>query len=78
VEILDPGNGRVISVEKTGSGSTVVWNPWTTQKMPGDFGPDEYREMICVESGNVKQNALTLGPGESTALTVIVSSRPAS
>jgi D-hexose-6-phosphate mutarotase len=75
IEIVDPGLGRVIRVEKTGSLSTVVWNPWTTQQMPSDFGPDEYREMICVESGNVKQNAVTLAPGESTSLTVIVSSR---
>jgi len=77
VEIVDRALGRVIRVEKTGSSSTVVWNPWTTQKMPGDFGPEEYREMICVESGNVKQNAMTLASGESTSLTVTVSSRTA-
>jgi D-hexose-6-phosphate mutarotase len=75
VEIVDHSLGRVIRVEKTGSLSTVVWNPWTTQKMPGDFGPGEYREMVCVESGNVKQNAVTLAPGESSSLSVTISSR---
>jgi D-hexose-6-phosphate mutarotase len=53
----------------------VVWNPWTTQKLPDDFDPAEYRSMVCVESGNVKQNRLSLAPGETAALKVVLSSR---
>ncbi|MEO8480684.1 MAG: D-hexose-6-phosphate mutarotase [Acidobacteriota bacterium] len=74
VEIHDSSLGRVIRIEKSGSHSTVVWNPWTTQKMPDDFDQAEHRQMVCVESGNVKQNAVMLGPGETTTLTVVVSS----
>jgi len=75
VEIRDEKLQRIIRVEKTGSKSTVVWNPWTTQKMPEDFDQAEHRQMVCVESGNVKQNKLSLAPGNTTALKVVLSSQ---
>ena len=75
VEILDPRIGRRIRVEKQGSASTVIWNPWVTkaQQMP-DFGNEEYSRMVCVESGNVGPNELTIKPGESSSLKVKISS----
>ena len=76
VEIRDENLGRVIHVEKSGSNSTVVWNPWTTQKLPDDFDPAEHKHMVCVESGNVKQNKISLAPGKTSALKVILSSAP--
>jgi D-hexose-6-phosphate mutarotase len=75
VEIRDEKLKRKIRVEKFNSHSTVVWNPWTTQKLPDDFDPAEYKNMVCVESGNVKQNKISLAPGKSTALKVVLSSR---
>jgi D-hexose-6-phosphate mutarotase len=76
VEIRDGKLKRVIRVEKFNSKSTVVWNPWTTQKMPEDWGAGEHFNMVCVESGNVKQNKLSLAPGKSAALKVVLSSAP--
>ncbi len=75
VEILDPILRRKIRVEKSGSASTVVWNPWITrsQQMP-DFGNEEYRQMVCVESGNVSPNKIILPPGKSSVLKVTLSS----
>jgi len=75
VEILDTKLNRKIRIEKTGSASTVVWNPWIAKarQMP-DFGDEEYRQMVCVESGNVATNKLTLPPGESSVLKVKISS----
>ncbi len=75
MEIRDAKFRRTILVEKSGSASTVVWNPWTTQLMP-DFDPAEHRQMVCVESGNVGQNKLSLAPGKTTGLKVALSSRP--
>lgn len=75
VEIRDEKLKRAIRVEKSNSHSTVVWNPWTTQKLPDDFDPAEHRQMVCVESGNVKQNKLSLAPGQTTRLRVILGSR---
>ncbi len=74
VEIRDENLQRTVRVEKFGSHSTVVWNPWTTQKMPDDFDPAEHQNMVCVESGNVKQNKILLAPGKTTALKVVLSS----
>ena len=76
VAIHDEKLQRMIRVEKFNSKSTVVWNPWTTQKLPDDFDPAEHRHMVCVESGNVKQNKILLAPGKTAALKVVLSTGP--
>ncbi len=75
VEILDPRLHRKIRIEKQGSASTVVWNPWIAKSrhMP-DFGDKEYQRMLCVESGNVGAHSITLPPGAVSTLTVKLSS----
>ncbi len=77
IEIRDKSWQRVIRIDKAGSASTVVWNPWSlkAEQMP-DFGSDEYKSMVCVESGNVAKNRLSLGVGESASLKVTLSTRP--
>jgi D-hexose-6-phosphate mutarotase len=77
VEIHDSKLGRRIHIEKSGSLSTVVWNPWVdkSQEMP-DFGGDEFQRMVCVESGNVADNRLTLPAGKSSTLQVELSALP--
>ena len=75
VEIHDPGLGRKIRVEKSGSASTVVWNPWIAKaQQMSDFGNEEYKQMLCVESGNVVNNKVTLPPGKSSVLKVVLGS----
>lgn len=76
VEIHDASLQRTIRVEKFNSQSTVVWNPWTTQKLPDDFDPAEHKNMVCVESGNVKQNKISLAPGKTAAVKVVLHSAP--
>lgn len=73
--IQDPGLGRHIHITKTGSQSTVVWNPWIKRsiEMP-DFGDEEYMEMICVETANALDDALTLAPGERHTMKAVISS----
>jgi D-hexose-6-phosphate mutarotase len=77
VEIHDSKLGRRIRVEKSGSLSTVVWNPWVekAEQMP-DFGGEEFHQMVCVESGNVADNRLTLPAGKSNTLKVEISTLP--
>jgi D-hexose-6-phosphate mutarotase len=77
VEILDSNLKRRVKVEKHGSTSTVLWNPWITksQQMP-DFGNEEYQHMLCVESGNVASNIVRLPPGETSHLSVKLTSSP--
>jgi glucose-6-phosphate 1-epimerase len=64
--VEDAAAGRRIVVEKSGSRATVVWNPWAeaTAKM-ADMEPDGWRGMLCVESANVGESAVTLRPGET-------------
>lgn len=71
VEIADAKLRRVIRVRKSGSLSTVVWNPWI-DKSTGlkDFGDSEYQNMVCVESGNIGKNSVTLVPGDRSTMTV--------
>ncbi|KAI9304232.1 galactose mutarotase-like domain-containing protein [Cunninghamella echinulata] len=53
---LNLGDGSKITIDKSGMKDTVVWNPWIEKaKGMGDFGDDEYKEMICVETGSVAQ-----------------------
>jgi glucose-6-phosphate 1-epimerase len=75
VEIYDAKLRRKITVEKSGSASTVLWNPWikNAQAMT-DFGDDEYLKMVCVESGNVRDSKIPLAPGKSAALKVVLGS----
>ena len=77
VEIHDSKLQRRIRIEKTGSLSTVVWNPWIgkAQQMP-DFGNEEFRQMLCVESGNVGENRITLPAGKSCTMKTEVSVLP--
>jgi glucose-6-phosphate 1-epimerase len=64
---------RRIVVEKSGSDSTVVWNPWIEKTKPlSDMRAEDWRKMLCVESANVRDNAITLAPGASHKLTVSI------
>jgi D-hexose-6-phosphate mutarotase len=77
LELHDPRLGRKIRIEKQGSNSTIVWNPWISrsQQMP-DFGNDEYQRMVCIEVGNVSSNEITLAPGRTSTLTARITSNP--
>lgn len=72
--IHDPGWQREIAIAKTGSHSTVVWNPWIakTAGMP-DMAPDEWRNMVCVETANAADNIRVLESGHSHRLSTHIS-----
>jgi D-hexose-6-phosphate mutarotase len=77
VLIDDPGRKRRIRVAKRGSRSSVVWNPWAEKaaKM-GDFGPDGYLNMVCVESTNADADVVQVPPGGVHRLWVRYSVEP--
>jgi glucose-6-phosphate 1-epimerase len=65
----DPGGGRRIVVEKEGSATTVVWNPWADKaRAMSDLGDDEWRRMICIETANAADDRVTLPPGQRHAM----------
>mgnify|MGYP005841810521 CR=1 FL=1 len=64
--IDDPALSRRIVIEKSGSGNSVVWNPWVAKaKAMPDFGDDEWPGMICVETCNVGPSAVQLPAGRT-------------
>jgi glucose-6-phosphate 1-epimerase len=68
--LRDPGLGRRIVIAKSGAASTIVWNPWPEKAAAmADLGGDNWRPMICVETGNVADNRVTLGPGAEHRMT---------
>jgi D-hexose-6-phosphate mutarotase len=74
--LRDAGLKREIRVEKSGSNSTIIWNPWfdKARKMP-DFGDEEWTGMVCIETANAGSDAVTLQPGQSHTTRAIIQVR---
>ncbi len=69
----DPGWGRRVVVEKSGSNTTVVWNPWIAKaKAMPDFGDEEWPGMLCIETCNVREFGVTLAPGQSHTMGAVI------
>jgi glucose-6-phosphate 1-epimerase len=70
VTVEDPGWRRRIVIGKSGSATTVVWNPWVAKaKAMPDFGDDEWTGMLCVETASAMDGAVSLAPGASHVMT---------
>jgi glucose-6-phosphate 1-epimerase len=70
----DTGSKRQITITKTGSNTTVVWNPWESgaAKLP-DLDSTEWHEFLAVETVNAAANAVTLVPGSQHVMEAHVS-----
>lgn len=68
--ISDEVAHRNIKIAKTGSHSTIVFNPYAD--MP-DLAPWEYHGFVAVETANVDRNAITLAPDEAHTMTATIS-----
>lgn len=74
VHMVDPEDR--ISIVATGSGSTVVWNPWRNKALQlGHFPADGYRHMLCIETANAGADTRALQPGETHRLRARISRR---
>lgn len=75
VSIYDPEWNRTIFIDKTGSQSTVVWNPWIEKSNRiVDLGDDEYRKFVCIEPANALADVYHLAPDASHTLTTKITS----
>jgi len=71
--IHDAKLSRQIHIKKTGSRSTVVWNPWAEKaKAMSDFSDEGYQQMLCIEAANAADDVCTLAPGETHTLSQII------
>ena len=75
--IEDPRGGRRLVVEKSGSDVTVVWNPWIARaKALADLGAEEWPRMLCIETCNAADHAITLRPGARHEMRATIRSEP--
>lgn len=75
--IDDPAWQRRITVDKSGSQTTVVWNPWIEKtKTLADMAPEEWQGMICVETANAADNAVRLEPGGARRMLAQIAVEP--
>lgn len=59
VEIVDAKLNRIISIEKNGSKTTVVWNP---NKDLAEMSKGQYKQFVCVEPANQGDYFVSLQP----------------
>lgn len=65
-QIVDAGVNRTVFLTKSGLPDAVVWNPWIAKaKATGDFGDEEYKEMLCVEPAVAASGPITVKAGQS-------------
>jgi glucose-6-phosphate 1-epimerase len=73
IELEDPVLHRRTRVAKENSRATVVWNPWVEKAHSlSDFADDEWKQMICIETGNVSDFAVDLEPGQQHKMKALV------
>jgi len=71
--IFDAQLLRQIYIKRSGSHTTVVWNPWENKaKAMADFPDGGYRQMVCIETANAVDDVRHLAPGETHTLSQII------
>ena len=74
IELEDPAMHHRTRVTKENSRTTVVWNPWVQKAHSlSDFGDDEWRQMICIETSNVSDFGVDVEPGQQHKMKALVS-----
>ncbi len=64
---------RRLTVEKSSSATTVVWNPWSAKAAGiADLEPDDWRRMVCVETANAADDVVTLAAGQRHVVTAMI------
>ncbi len=75
VRIYDAEWHRDIAIQKSGSRSTVVWNPWIEKSQSmGDLGNENYLHFVCVEAANARSDVYQLAPGDTHTLSTTITS----
>jgi glucose-6-phosphate 1-epimerase len=69
----DPALRRRVVIDKTGSATTVVWNPGSTKAAGiADLEPEDWQRMLCVETANAADDAVALAPGARHVMTATI------
>jgi glucose-6-phosphate 1-epimerase len=72
--LKDHAGKRRVAVAKSGSNTTVVWNPWESGAAKlADMDPTEWHEFVAIETVNAAVDAITLAPGATHTMQAQVS-----
>ena len=73
----DPAGRRVVHIAKSGSQTTVIWNPWTVLTPNfADLAEDSWQHFVCVEAVNAEENRIVLAPGATRTLAMTLKVTP--
>lgn len=76
VIIHDEKNQRQVTATKDNSSSTIIWNPGKEKGAAmTDLLDTETQQFVCAESGNVRDQSITLPPNSSHTLTLTISTQ---
>lgn len=68
---------RKIIINSENTHSYVVWNPWNELvKTFDDIADDEWDQFVCIEPGNVTENAVKLSPGQTHIMRQTIKIQP--
>ena len=68
-EVVLKDRKREISITRSGSHSLVVWNPWIDKaESLGDLPNNAYKDFLCIEAANAREDVYELAPGEEHTL----------
>jgi glucose-6-phosphate 1-epimerase len=74
VLLVDDLSGRTLLIEKSGSPSTVVWNPWVEKSAAlKDLPDDGYLKFCCIEAAIANDKAVIVMPESSYVLSMRIS-----
>ena len=77
VRVLDRKGKRTLVVEKSGSRSTIVWNPWIEKsKRLADLPDEAYFGFLCIEAANAAPDIVSLEAGEEHVLSQKITVQP--
>ena len=64
---------RKVELTQRNSNSLVVWNPWIEKsKQIDDMSNDAYKNMLCLETGNIGRKPLSIEPNETYLYGVVM------
>lgn len=73
VVIEDPAWGRKLIVDKLGSGTTVIWNPWIEKsKRLADLPDEAFHGFLCAEAANASESAVRISAGAQHVIVTTV------
>lgn len=72
VEIADSKLNRIISIQKSGSNTTVVWNP---NKDLAEMSEGQYKKFVCIEPANQGDFFVRLEPKQKHRISMTIQAK---